>query len=168
MFELGFLATGSAGNKVRVFVSYDREHDGDLHDLLVDQASKSTSGFEISARSRARPPTDPWDEELHREIREADQVIVICGEHTDRSGHVGTELRIAQEAERPYFLLWGRRELMCTKPTTARSADSMYSWTWEILHDQILAILRAARADERRADLKRAKASEKSGAQGPR
>ena len=60
--------------------SYDHEHGGGLHDLLVEPVSKSTSGFEISARSRARSPTDLWDEGLRREIREADEVI-ICSEH---------------------------------------------------------------------------------------
>ena len=158
-FELGFSLVGCPGGKVRVFVSYDREHDGDLYELLVEQAARPTSRFEISGRSTARPPADLWDERLHREMRSVDQVIVICGEHTDRSQRVAAELHVAQEEERPYFLLWGRRERMCTRPTTARSADSMYSWTWEILHDQILAILRAAQADDRRAELKRAKTS---------
>lgn len=162
MFESGRLGVGSATEKIRVFVSYDREHDGDLHDLLVEQASKGTSGFEISARSRAQSPTDLWDEGLRREIREADEVIIICGEHTDCSERVGTELRIAREEERPYFLLWGRRELMCTKPTTAKPADGMYSWTWEILQSQILSIHRAARSDERVAQLRRAKTTPKS------
>jgi hypothetical protein len=139
MFESVRLGVGS--EQIRVFVSYDREHDSDLHDQLVEQASK-TSGFEISARSRAWASADFLDEGLRREIREADEVIIICGEHTDRSERVGTELRIAREEERPYLLLWGRRELMCTKPTTARNADSMYSWTWEILQSQIVSLAR--------------------------
>ena len=162
MVEAGRLGIGSAAEKIRIFVSYDREHDGDLHDLLLDQASKATSGFEISARSRGRAPTDLEDEGLRREIREADEVIIICGEHTDCSMRVGAELRIAQEEKRPYFLLWGRRELMCTKPTTAKPADGMYSWTWEILQTQILTIRRAARSNERLAELSRAKATPKS------
>ena len=134
---------GAGSEKIRVFVSYDREHDGDLHDQLVEQASK-TSGFEISARSRAWASADFLDEGLRREIREADEVIIICGERTDRSERVGTELRIAREEERPYFLLWGRRELMCTKPATAKPSDSIYTWTWEILQSQILTLRRAA------------------------
>ena len=162
MVEAGRLGIGSAAEKIRVFVSYDREHDGDLHDLLLDQASKATSGFEISARSRGRAPTDLEDEGLRREIREADEVIIICGEHTDCSMRVGAELRIAQEEKRPYFLLWGRRELMCTKPTTAKPADGMYSWTWDILQNQILTIRRAVRSNERLAELSRAKATPKS------
>lgn len=163
MLESGRLTAGSATAEIRVFVSYDREHDRDLHDLLAVQARKAASGFEISARSKAQAPTALGDEGLRREIREADAVITICGEHTDCSEHMGTELRIAREEKRPYFLLWGRRELMCTKPTTAKSADGMYSWTWEILQSQILTLRRAAGSNERLAELSRAKTAQKSG-----
>lgn len=148
----------SATKRIRIFVSYDREHDEDLHDRLVEQASKRTSGFEISARSRARPPTDFWDEDLRRDIHEADEVIVICGEHSDCSGRMGAELRITQEEERPYFLLWGRRELMCTRPATAQPKDSMYSWTKEILNQQILNLRRTDHSNEQAARLRRTKA----------
>jgi hypothetical protein len=58
--------------------------------------------------------------------------------------HVSAELRIAQEEQKPYFLLWGRREHMCTRPVGAKPKDSMYSWTREILHDQIALTLRNA------------------------
>ena len=144
MFDPGFFAVGAAAEKIRVFVSYDREHDGDLYDLLVAQAAKGTSGFEISARSQARGSTDLWDKALRHAIRDSDEVIVICGAHTNGSGRVSAELRIAQEEERPYFLLWGRRELMCTKPATARPADAMYSWTREILQYQLQFTIRRA------------------------
>ena len=149
-----YLAVGSAGNRIRVFVSYDRESDEDLYDLLAEQASKRSSRFEVGARSSARAPMDT-DSALHRTIRESDQVIVICGEHTDSSESVATELRIAQEEERPYLLLWGRRERMCTKPATARSSDAIYSWTWEILERQLLTVLRAAWSHEQLAELSR-------------
>ena len=160
-FQAGALGLGVATDKIRVFVSYDREHDEDLHDLLVEQASRSASRFQISGRSKALAPADLSDQWLHREIRKADQVIVICGEHTDSSERMGTELLIAQVEERPYFLLWGRRPIMCTKPTTARASDSMYSWTWEILQDQILSIVRDAQSKDRLTELKRAKAAPK-------
>jgi hypothetical protein len=147
-----FLSMGAGTERVRIFVSYDREHDADLLDQLDEQASRATSGFEISGRSATRCPTDHWDEALRCKIREADQVIVICGQHTDHSNRVGAELRIAQEEERPYTLLWGRREPMCTKPTTARPADTMYSWTPEILQTQISTRRRLAEPDPRVAE----------------
>lgn len=147
-----FLSLGSSTRKVRIFVSYDREHDADLLDRLVEQASSRMSGFEISGQSTTRCPTDHWDEALRCKIRDAEQVIVICGEHTDVSARVGAELRMAQEEDRPYVLLWGRREPMCTKPTTARPADSMYSWTPEILEAEISTRRRLAESDQRVAE----------------
>jgi hypothetical protein len=47
----------------------------------------------------------------------------------------------------PRSLLWGRRENMCTKPMEAKPADGMYSWTRQILQDQISLALRTAHAD---------------------
>jgi hypothetical protein len=130
---------------VRIFTSFDLDHDQDLHDRLLEQSLRHASGFEISARSENHTMTDLWEERVRRRISEVDEVIVICGEHTADSGRVSTELRIAQEEQTPYFLLWGRRECMCTKPAGAKRDEGMYSWTWEILLNQITATLRNAR-----------------------
>jgi len=129
---------------VRIFLSYDRENDEDLHDLLLQQSLRPSSGFEISARSDAGTTMDRWDEKVRRRICAADEIVVICGEHTKESPLVTAELRIAQEEQKPYFLLWGRRERMCTKPVGAKPNEGMYSWTWEILQNQIVTILRNA------------------------
>lgn len=145
------LAVG--GNRIRVFVSYDPESDADLYDLLAEKALKPNCRFEVSARSSGRSAPD--DAALRRAIRDSDQVIVICGEHTDSSVSMSTELRIAQEEERPYLLLWGRRERMCTKPATAKSADAIYSWTWEILERQLLTVVRAAWSQDQLAEMSR-------------
>jgi hypothetical protein len=141
-------------DRIRVFVSYDRDADGDLFDLLAEKASKPRCRFEITARSSGRSAAES-DGALRRAIREADQVIVICGEHTEDSVTMATELRVAQEEERPYVMLWGRRERMCTKPLTAKSADAIYSWTSEILERQLLTVLRAAWSHEQLAELSR-------------
>jgi hypothetical protein len=141
-------------DRIRVFVSYDRDTDRDLFDLLSEKASKQSCRFAITARSSSHLATES-DGALRRAIREADQVIVICGEHTENSVTMATELRVAQEEERPYLLLWGRRERMCTKPLTAKSADAIYSWTWEILERQLLTVLRAAWSHEQLAELSR-------------
>lgn len=133
---------------VRVFMSFDPDNDEDLHDLLLEQSRRQSSGFVISARSDTATMTDRWDERVRRQISEVDEVIVICGEHTASSARVTTELRIAQEEQKPYFLLWGRRERMCTRPAGSKRDDSMYSWTWEILQDQITTTLRKARPRE--------------------
>jgi hypothetical protein len=122
---------------VRVFLSFDVDHDVDLADLLSDQSGRGGSGFLVSARSEAGMVTDRWCEAVRRRIRDADQVIVVCGQHTKDSVRVNSELRIAQEEQKPYFLLWGRRERMCTMPARVTRAERMYSWSWEILLQKI-------------------------------
>ena len=133
---------------VRIFMSFDRDNDEDLHDLLLEQSRTQCSGFEISARSETAAMTDRWDQKVRHQLSQVDEVIVICGEHTAASVRVKAELRIAQEEQKPYFLLWGRRERMCTKPAGSKRDDSMYSWTWDILQDLIVTTLRNARPRE--------------------
>ena len=130
---------------VNVFVSFDLDHDADLYALLLEQSASSGLGCEVSGRSEASALKDPECALLRRRIHEADQVIVICGEHTDASTGVHTELRIAREEKKPYLLLWGRRDSMCTKPAGANSSDGMYKWTSHILQDQISQTTRNAR-----------------------
>lgn len=138
-----------SSSTIRVFVSYDREHDRDLHDRLAEEAADPGSGFEIAACSEGGAAGESWEARTRRRIQEADEVVVLCGEHVGDSPRVGAELRIAREEERPYFLLWGRRELMCTKPMGAKPNEGMYSWTPEILRTQITTVIRNAREDER-------------------
>ena len=133
--------------KIRVFVSFDPEHDGDLLALLHAQAARSDAAFEIVGSSAPRLRDDLADLTMHEQIRQADQVIVLCGEHSDQSGRMGAELRVAQEEDRVCLLLWGRRAPMCKRPATAQPGQSMYSWTWEILQEQLRTARRLAASD---------------------
>lgn len=133
---------------VRVFTSYDVDHDRDLHDRLLAQSLKPGARFEIATRSETGVVTPRWEERVRRRICQVDEVVVICGEHTGSSERVSAELRIAREEGKPYVLLWGRRECMCTKPGGAGRNDSIYGWTGDGVEDQILAILRNARPPE--------------------
>jgi hypothetical protein len=132
---------------MKVFVSFDVENDGELYELLLAQSRSPGSGFAVSGGSERSSDTEIGRERVRRRIREVDQVIVICGKHTEDSTRVSAELLIAQEEQTPYFLLWGRREIMCTKPIGAKPADGMYSWTGPILQDQIALTLRKVRTD---------------------
>ncbi len=130
---------------VDVFVSFDVERDGDLYELLREQSGSPGSGFAVSDGSCCSAATDLGSETLRGRIREADQVIVICGENTKESVRVCAELTIAKEERTPYFLLWGRREIMCTKPVGAKTDEGMYSWTSEVLESQIALTIRRGR-----------------------
>jgi hypothetical protein len=119
--------------KIRVFASFDIEHDRDLHEQLLAQSRRPGAGFEITACSALRSRADLWDDALRAALGRVDEVIVLCGLHSGESMRMSAELDLARELNLPYFLIWGRRELMCTKPGTAKNDDGMYSWTPQIL-----------------------------------
>ena len=92
---------------------------------------------------------------MRRRIREADQVIVICGKHTEESMRVSAELLIAQE-EKDTLL-----------PALGPAGDHVHETDWgqagggdvqldrQILHDQIALKFRKAR--HRRCDRDRSR-----------
>ncbi len=128
---------------VRIFVAFDVDYDQDLSDRM-QASSGSQAIFEVSGCSENGVMTGPWQQRTQAQISVADQVVVVCGEHTDESERVATELRLAREQEKPVILLWSRREGMCKKPLGARPTDSMYSWTPDFLHEQLVANRRKA------------------------
>lgn len=132
-------------SRVRIFVSYDVDHDTELFELFLSESRKPGSGFEVSGTSEHLSASGNWSDGVRDRIGAADQMIVICGEHTEASMGMSAELRIAREVQTPYFLLWGRREIMCTKPAGARPSEGMYSWTRPILANQIAVTLRSTR-----------------------
>ncbi len=123
--------------KTRVFISFDFDHDEDLRKLLVVQAKNPDSPFELADWSVKKAMSGNWKEKVRTRIRSVDQVLVICGEHTDTAAGVSAELQIAQEERKPYFLLWGRSGKTCKKPTAAKSTDKIYEWTWPNLKSLI-------------------------------
>ena len=66
-----------------------------------------------------------------------DLTIVICGEHTNQASGVAAEVAIAREENKPYFLLKGRRQKQCSRPTTAPKKKVMHPWTWPTMKELI-------------------------------
>lgn len=119
--------------KKRTFISFDYDHDLDLKTLLVGQAKNPDTPFEIADFSIKEPILQAWKDKARTRIKGCDVVIVICGEHTDTATGVAAELKIAQEEQVAYFLLWGRSDKTCVKPTSAKASDKIYKWTWDNL-----------------------------------
>ena len=117
--------------KTRVFISFDYDHDNDLKNLVVGQARIPDSPFEIADWSIKEASVN-WRSEARRRIRNVEQVIVICGEHTDTAKGVSVEVALAREENKPYFLLWGRPGKTCRKPR-GTERDEIYEWTWNNL-----------------------------------
>ena len=121
----------------RAFISFDFDHDEDLRNLLAGQSKHPDTPFEIKDRSMKEPLTGDWKEKVRRRMDNIDVVIVICGEYTHTATGVSAELTITREADRPYFLLWGRYGKSCTTPTSALASDKIYKGTWDNLKSLI-------------------------------
>jgi len=121
----------------RVFTAFDYDHDDFLRTALVGQSKNPDSPFEIIDYSLKEAFTGDWREKVRRRMRRCQQVIVICGEHTHLATGVRDELLIAQDEKLPYFLLWGYSGKTCYAPTSAKSTDKIYKWTWDNLKSLI-------------------------------
>jgi hypothetical protein len=116
----------------RAFISFDYDNDARLKDLLVGQAKHPDTPFSIADWS-IKEASPGWKNEARRRIRASDVLIVLCGHDTHNAVGVAHELRIAQEEGIDYFLLAGYNNGTSTRPTTAKSTDEIYNWTWENL-----------------------------------
>jgi hypothetical protein len=119
--------------RLRAFISFDYDHDSDLKTMLVGQARNADTPFVIADWSVKEHQTGNWKEKVRRRIRAVDVVIVLCGNHTHTAIGVTEELRIARAEGKPYFLLAGRASGRNKKPTSARTSDKLYRWTWDNL-----------------------------------
>lgn len=119
--------------KKRVFISFDYDHDLALKNLLVGQAKNEDTPFEIADFSIKEAISEDWKKKARTRIKGCDVVVVICGEHTDTASGVSAEVKIAQEENVDYFLLWGLKDKTCKKPKTANASDKIYNWTWDNL-----------------------------------
>lgn len=127
--------------KTRVFTSFDFDHDEDLRNLLVGQSKNPDSPFEMSDWSVKESMSGDWKQKARSRIKASNQMIVLCGAHTNTASGVSIELRIAQEEGLPYFLLAGRSGKPNLKPEAAKASDKMYKWTW----DNLKALLSGSR-----------------------
>jgi hypothetical protein len=117
----------------KVFISFDFDNDSFLKEALVGQAKNPDTPFQIVDQSLKEALTGDWKTKIRPRIGRSDVIVVMCGQRTHTASGVAAELQIAQELGKPYFLLRGYSDRTCTPPTTARSSDKMYNWTWENL-----------------------------------
>jgi hypothetical protein len=119
--------------KKRAFISVDFDHDEDTKVMLAGQAKLPDSPFDVTDASVREHLTGDWKSEVRRRMDNIDVVIVLCGEHAYLAKGVAAELTIAQEQNKPYFLLAAYADRTCTKPTSAMSSNKVYEWTWDNL-----------------------------------
>jgi hypothetical protein len=127
--------------KKRVFISFDYDHDSDVQVMLAGQASHPDTPFEFTDASVKDHLTGDWQQKVRNRMANVDVVAVLCGELTHTAKGVAAELTIAREKGKPYFLLAGRSDKTCMKPTSALATDKVYKWTW----DNLKALIDGAR-----------------------
>ncbi len=119
--------------KKRVFISFDVDHNEGAKIMIAGQAKKPDSPFDFKDNSFKTHLTGDWKEKVRRRMDNVDVVIVLCGTLIHTATGVATELTIAKEKNKSYFLLAANSDKQCTKPTSASTADKVYKWTWDNL-----------------------------------
>ncbi len=121
----------AASKAVRVFISFDYDHDDELRRMLLGQAKSHDTPFAFEDWS-IKHDTTGWKEDARRRIRRSDLVIVLCGLHTHQAVGVTEEIEIAREEDVSYHLLRGRKIGNCRRPRgTHFRWDTMNKWTWD-------------------------------------
>jgi hypothetical protein len=123
--------------KKRVFISFDVDHDEGTKTMLALQAKLPDSPFDFKDASVKEHLTGDWKEKVRRRMDNVDIVAVLCGTQTHSASGVAAEVTIAQEKGKDYFLLAAYKDKTCTKPTSAKSSDKVYEWTWPNLQKLI-------------------------------
>lgn len=118
----------------RTFISFDFDNDEELKDALVGQARQDRSPFSVADWSLQEEQKEwEWKDKARERIKRAEVVVVICGTKTHQAPGVAAELAMVQQLKKPYFLLRGRPDKQCSKPSTAKVSDKMYKWSWKNL-----------------------------------
>ncbi len=82
--------------RTRVFVSFDFDNDQDLKILFCGQAKHPDTPFDIADVSVKQELLGDWKAKAREKIRSAEQIVVICGERTNKASGVAAELKITQ------------------------------------------------------------------------
>jgi len=123
--------------KKRAFISFDIDNDEGTKILLAGQAKYPDTPFDFKDNSVKEHLTGDWEQKVRNRMDNIDIVIVLCGTKTHTATGVATELSIAKEINKPYFLLAAYADKHCTKPTSVSSSDKVYKWTWDNLKSLI-------------------------------
>jgi len=118
--------------KPTVYIAFDYD-DLDVKESLVSQSRLPDCPFDLRDNSINRHVPAQWSNEARRLIAASDCVVVLCGTQTHQAKGVETELQIAQELGKRYFLLRGTRVGTPTKPRNARETDRIWTFRWPTL-----------------------------------
>lgn len=113
----------------RVYIAFDFD-DYDVKQNLVTESHRAACPFSFEDGSIQKRIAQNWPLAARNLIQQSDYVLVLCGEQTHQARGVVTELQIAQELGKPYFLIQATRVGLPSKPPNARSDDKIWRYRW--------------------------------------
>ena len=114
--------------KIKVFVSYDFDHDAALKDTLIGQSKLPDSPFSINDMSLKQIELE-WQQKARAAIERCDVFVVLLGEYTHQAHGVRREVRMARHI--------GKRRFQVRKkgqwPKSLDGAGEVVAWRWKNL-----------------------------------
>lgn len=118
--------------KRKVYVAFDFD-DLAVKQSLIAESRRPDCPWEFVDNSISSALESQWTLEARRLIGQSEVVIVLCGEQTHQSKGVATEVQIAQQLGRRYFLLSVTRVGKPTKPQHTKAGDKVWTYKWPTL-----------------------------------
>ena len=116
--------------KVKVFLSFEFDRDGELYRTFFAQASRGDSFHEIedySLNEAYRPHDDSWVKKARSQISRSDIVIVALGDDTHNAPGVEKEVTIANQLHKPIFQILPQNRTS----GKVRGAGEVIPWQWK-------------------------------------
>lgn len=129
--------------QIKVFISFDYEHDKDIRNSLQQQMYNQES-LRFLDCSIHKPIDEKWKREARKKIENCDLVIFLCGRNTSTTSGVTAEMSIVQELKKPYILLKGRKKIKVEKPRNSLKSDIIIPWKWKRIVKEINKIFFAS------------------------
>jgi hypothetical protein len=138
-------ATGFFGGGVRIFVSYDYEHDRHYRQLLSAWSSNPRFSFAFEDHSTPRVNSDQAARikgAIAAKLSGAECLLVIVGEHTHRSQWVSWEIQKAKELGLSLVAVKVKRSYK----TPAALLGSKASWAYGFSEEAVAKAVAATRS----------------------
>ena len=118
--------------KIKVFVSYDYDHDAALKETLIGQSKLPDSPFSINDVS-LKETTPEWQQEARKAIESCDVFIVLLGDYTNQAKGVLREVTMARNIGKRRFQLRKRGHW----PIPLKGAGEVIAWRWKNIKNQL-------------------------------
>jgi hypothetical protein len=131
--------------RIKLFVSFDFDHDRVLRDFIIGQSKLRDSPFEVSDYSLKEASKQAlWETRARRAISRADKFVVMLGPRTRFAPGVKKEVAMARDLGKPCLQIIGytRGSVDWAVPGAGRT----YRWNWDNLK-RLLAPPRRSFAD---------------------